>query len=274
MSSRPDWEARSSVRLGVLVALLFTVWRALLSRRANDREYAIDSKTRSEVRAVQPPRGTLTPLARRTKWEGLTAIATLVTGVAAVMALGFSSVTLNMQRSQQAINEARVDAVYAEHLTFWWEYSHEENAMVLHVLNANQAPIAAWIYLTEDEVDYLGPGKPLPLASGAGFVAGPIGGVIQKIYFLGQVAPCSQIDVVNPLGDYDVGSLLFTDPSGDVWTKTFLGRLDKLSLYEPNQEGLSDRLELELLNVPQGEDLGISEVQLTRRPAPVCGNAS
>jgi len=220
--------------------------------------------------------------------DRIVSIGTLITGVAAVVGLLFSSLTLGMQRQQLNVEQERREAAYAERLTYWWQAT--EKGVELFLLNANSTPMPAWIVVLEDDIEYDGPARPPVLGSGVGFVVGPrSGGVLAgpvkrpDYRFLGNIPPCSRIRTPNPLAGLDpsvenprqhiIGSLLFVDPAGTVWRRSLDGELEKVPERPSELEGnlLTSRVGLLITAMGGPADPGLSNTSdVEVDEAPVC----
>ncbi len=205
----------------------------------------------------------------------LNAASTLIMSAAIVATLAVSFITLRSQLQQHnaaVASSARAAKVsFASKIVFWWSPATNPRIEVLHVQNDNPLPVDAWVvYLPDDKQPAPGSGAPLAGARLLGAFSPP------PYQFVGQVPPCSVVEVrapfeswhnpsaFNTLPSVAEGDLLFTDPSGIIWRRTLSGLLHTLT-FSIKGPGAT------LYGIILNPFANIESIWSARSASPVCG---
>lgn len=167
----------------------------------------------------------------------------LVTALTAVVALVVSVVSLRLQTdSQDAAQQAAARAekvAFASRVVAWWQldYTANQPEVSVFVQNGNTLPVAVLVARLPDDERPV-PGTVIfqdsPYSPGAAGGGTDLAGEVAQppIAFLGQVPPCTTVQVVAPFAQFTnqdtpdeaqyytyEGDLIFADPSGLVWQR-------------------------------------------------------
>src|ERR1039457_5116652 len=196
---------------------------------------------------------------KRSIQERLTVASNIIVALTAVAALVVALITLHMQSQDrtaaaQTAQQDRTAAAqtaqmaFANRIVSWWTASSKGLSVDAHIQNDNAQPFEVWVvYLPSD--NQFGPGYvPVPNKLSAVFTPkGGTGGIGLPTVYMGQVQPCTEIEVhapftalPNPISWYPPsqifqvppsqaeGDNIFVDPSGSIWAKNPAGTLRRI----------------------------------------------
>lgn len=251
------------------------------------------------VAATEPNGGRGADEARKKRGalDRLNGASNIIVASMAVVATVISLFTLHMQSQDQAVASQdraaaalKAQTAFAHRIVPLWTASADGLSVYFHIQNDNALPVEVWlVYLPGD--NQVAPGSSGDAAATKPGKKSPRGVVVfPPSVFIGQVPPCTEVEVHAPFASYAAsnfthssyqteGDAIFIDPSGLIWAISPSGALRRIQ-YKATQNfsgtNTINFLITKIIVKDQGQSQGIININHTvtwasHNRSPICG---